>query len=548
MPSLLGTHVHSADLADAVSRLRRAMRRAARAADPGSGLSVAQLEMLSCMAENPGSRPGQLARLLRLAPSSVATLSNSLRQAGLVTRTGGEGDRRTASLDLTPAGEAAVLRWKSLNERLLSVALRELPPDSRVTLLDALPALADLAGAVDALADDPRPRARWPVRHPWPSGPPGALAAGLACLRFHGTAGGPGAGRCGHRPAKARRFSCPRRFRPGSQRGAALAVSAARECGDARGVPGAGPGRPGINRHAIPVPHQHRPAGRHWNSARLPGIAERHSGRYSHFLADRPPCHSRPPGRAADGVLFPHVGRSARAAGARYPARLPALRPAVAGGDVAGGNSCPGCWSWGRSSRVLRRDAHENRLPGGGDHVPRHLIGVAFAVALAAAIFFGGGWGVAHMTGLAAQDISLTSIGGLSALGILLLVGLFLGILMVAPVSPLSTALPGVVMLAWTGLLGLNAPARGAGSSRCAARGTVRDSAPCSSAACWSCSGTLMICTVFVPSRWRRERRRCRQRRRGGRDARAAPPRRACSPSPAPADRAARPRGPGGSA
>ncbi len=155
MPSLLGTQVHSADLADAVSRLRRAMRRAARAADPGSGLSVAQLEMLSCMAENPGSRPGQLARLLRLAPSSVATLSNSLRQAGLVTRTGGEGDRRTASLDLTPAGEAAVLRWKSLNERLLSLALRELPPDSRVTLVDALPALADLAGAVDALADEP---------------------------------------------------------------------------------------------------------------------------------------------------------------------------------------------------------------------------------------------------------------------------------------------------------------------------------------------------------------------------------------------------------
>ena len=177
--------MHSADLADAVSRLRRAMRRAARAADPGSGLSVAQLEMLSCMAENPGSRPGQLARLLRLAPSSVATLSNSLRQSGLVTRTGGEGDRRTASLDLTPAGEAAVLRWKSLNERLLSVALRELPPDSRVTLLDALPALADLAGAVDALADDPSATgpltgetsladdapaaARWPVRPRWPS-------------------------------------------------------------------------------------------------------------------------------------------------------------------------------------------------------------------------------------------------------------------------------------------------------------------------------------------------------------------------------------------
>jgi len=149
--------VHSADLADAVSRLRRAMRRAARAADPASGLSVAQLEMLSCIGENPGSRPGQLATQLRLAPSSVATLANSLRQAELVTRTGGARDRRTASLDLTPAGEAAVLRWKTLNERLLSLALSSLPEASRSTLEDALPALADLAGAVDALADEPAP-------------------------------------------------------------------------------------------------------------------------------------------------------------------------------------------------------------------------------------------------------------------------------------------------------------------------------------------------------------------------------------------------------
>ena len=158
--------MHSADLADAVSRLRRAMRRAARAADPDAGLSVAQLEMLSCLAENPGSRPGQVARMLRLAPSSVATLTQSLRQADLVTRTGGAGDRRTASLDLTPSGEAAVTRWKALNERLLTLALASMPPASRDTLHDALPALADLAGAVDALADvPPEPAGAVPAVH-----------------------------------------------------------------------------------------------------------------------------------------------------------------------------------------------------------------------------------------------------------------------------------------------------------------------------------------------------------------------------------------------
>src|SRR5438105_2492386 len=88
------------ELADIVSRLRRAMRRAARAADPALGLSVAQLELLSCITEHPGVRPGQLARMLRLAPSSVATLLGGLQSAGWVLRTpgaGGGSDRRTVS-------------------------------------------------------------------------------------------------------------------------------------------------------------------------------------------------------------------------------------------------------------------------------------------------------------------------------------------------------------------------------------------------------------------------------------------------------------------
>ena len=143
-----------AELADVVSRLRRAMRRAARAADLPPALSVAQYELLSCLAERPGARPGQLARLLRLAPSSVATLVNGLRAAGLVTRDTGDGDRRTASLRLTAAGDAAVTGWKSLNEELLRVALGSLPTASGQALRVALPALRELAGAVDALADE----------------------------------------------------------------------------------------------------------------------------------------------------------------------------------------------------------------------------------------------------------------------------------------------------------------------------------------------------------------------------------------------------------
>jgi DNA-binding MarR family transcriptional regulator len=147
------------EIADVVSRLRRAMRRSARAAGrhgklPG-GLSVAQLELLSCVADNPGARPGQLARMLRLAPSSVATLVYGLRRAGLVSRTGGQLDRRTASLELTAEGTAVVRRWQEVNERILQAAITSLGSASRGALAAALPGLRELTGAVDALADDP---------------------------------------------------------------------------------------------------------------------------------------------------------------------------------------------------------------------------------------------------------------------------------------------------------------------------------------------------------------------------------------------------------
>lgn len=144
------------ELADIVSRLRRAMRRAARAADPALGLSVAQLELLSCITEHPGVRPSQLARMLRLAPSSVATLLGGLQSAGYVTRTPGAdnaGDRRTVSLDLSQAGTDAVTRWHQVNENIIQAGLAGLPYTDRAALRDAAPALRDLTASIDAQAD-----------------------------------------------------------------------------------------------------------------------------------------------------------------------------------------------------------------------------------------------------------------------------------------------------------------------------------------------------------------------------------------------------------
>jgi DNA-binding MarR family transcriptional regulator len=145
-------------LADAVSRLRRAMRRAARAYGPAGslpgGLSVAQLEFLSCLAEHPSARPSQVARLLRLAPSSVATLVHGMVKAGLIVRVGGVADRRTAVLDLTAAGREVLAQWQEVNARILAAARIALPAASRRTLDSSVPALRELTSAVDALADD----------------------------------------------------------------------------------------------------------------------------------------------------------------------------------------------------------------------------------------------------------------------------------------------------------------------------------------------------------------------------------------------------------
>lgn len=144
-------------LADVIARLRRAMRRSARASDPDNALSVAQLELLSCLAENPGARPSHLARLLRLAPNSVTTLVNGLRTRDLITRTGGSGDRRTVSLTLTDTGSQAVQRWHATNTAILTAALDGLHPAWRHLLTAALPSLYELIHAIDTLAEPPTP-------------------------------------------------------------------------------------------------------------------------------------------------------------------------------------------------------------------------------------------------------------------------------------------------------------------------------------------------------------------------------------------------------
>jgi hypothetical protein len=132
----------------------------------------------------------------------------------------------------------------------------------------------------------------------------------------------------------------------------------------------------------------------------------------------------------------------------------------------------------------------------------RHLIGLILAIALAAAIFFGGGWGAAHVPALAGHSVGLPSRTGLIGLSAALAAGLFLGILLVLPsISPLATGLPGLVLLGWTALLAVSAhralawiPLQGhsfgAGFRILLLNGTL------------AFAGIAMIVPLFLPGRW----------------------------------------------
>jgi DNA-binding MarR family transcriptional regulator len=142
-------------VADLVARLRRAMRKAARARAPGIPLSVAQLELLSIVQEHPGARPGDLAGLLRLAANSVSTLANAMVSAGMLDRSPGAADKRTVEFTLTPQGAQLVGQWRTTNVGLLVSAIAALDAQDRQALTEALPVLERLVVAIDEQAQTP---------------------------------------------------------------------------------------------------------------------------------------------------------------------------------------------------------------------------------------------------------------------------------------------------------------------------------------------------------------------------------------------------------
>lgn len=142
----------AAELAEAWARVRRRLRRDARAAVGGEPLTGSQVELLRLVETQPGIGVADAAGALAVAPNTVSTLVGGLVTADLLERHRDPDDGRAARLTLTAAARRRLRRWRDERSRLLAGALRELSPDDRAALESSVPALERLFDALEGSA------------------------------------------------------------------------------------------------------------------------------------------------------------------------------------------------------------------------------------------------------------------------------------------------------------------------------------------------------------------------------------------------------------
>src|SRR4051812_28347500 len=125
----------TATAVDAVRRIFRALRNAAQQTQTQSGISAAQLFVLSSLADGAASSLTELGERTHTDRSSVGDVVERLAAAGLVERCRSERDRRRTEVKITPAGRSL---------------LRSAPRPPTALLIAGLDALAD--GELGALA------------------------------------------------------------------------------------------------------------------------------------------------------------------------------------------------------------------------------------------------------------------------------------------------------------------------------------------------------------------------------------------------------------
>ncbi|HEX3868511.1 MAG TPA: MarR family transcriptional regulator [Gemmatimonadaceae bacterium] len=125
---------------DAFRRILRELRLAARKTETTTGLSSAQLFVLSTVAASPGCSVNDIAVSTMTDRSSAAAIVDRLFEQGYVTRERSAEDRRRASIGITARGRRAVEQAPP-PATLLIEGLRRLAPAQLVGLARGLVAL-----------------------------------------------------------------------------------------------------------------------------------------------------------------------------------------------------------------------------------------------------------------------------------------------------------------------------------------------------------------------------------------------------------------------
>jgi len=129
------------ELRETLGRLMRRLRR-----EPGA--PAPQLAVLGRLAREGPASVSDLAAAERMRPQSMAQTVHDLEAAGCVTRRPDPDDKRRQFVELTAAGRELLRTTRARREGWLSDALeRELTPDERALLAEALALLGRVAGA-----------------------------------------------------------------------------------------------------------------------------------------------------------------------------------------------------------------------------------------------------------------------------------------------------------------------------------------------------------------------------------------------------------------
>ncbi|MDO0929198.1 MarR family transcriptional regulator [Streptomyces sp. TG1A-8] len=142
------------ELADALVRIHRLVRRRLRGGPTAPRLRGAEVELLRLVEGRPGIGISEAARTLHLADNSVSTLVNQLVRDGHLLRETDPADRRAARLLLTDAAGKRLADWRRRRTELVGRQVSRLDEADREALRAALPALRALAVALHEEAEE----------------------------------------------------------------------------------------------------------------------------------------------------------------------------------------------------------------------------------------------------------------------------------------------------------------------------------------------------------------------------------------------------------